>query len=267
MDRIEGAQCRLHQRSRNRKQCAVERQQAERVEQRARPIQCHFERIATCAGERAADRTRNLGEDELARDEISAVNVSPERSGFGFLGDKLHERRRVDVEERHSAFATNLVESAAERPGIAFESNRLGQPTADGAGYEPLSDQSVKPGARQRRRPEFGHGTIPVRDDQPFTTLDPAEIDTEVLPELRDAYRLAHVHQSSISDDRGSERGTDLSPFRSDSNSGERAIGACNDTDPARARTAKSAPAALLDAAADTVERVARCLRRLRSRT
>jgi hypothetical protein len=94
-------------------------------------------------------------------------------------------------------FAADLVQSAAKRPGIAFESNRLGEATTDGAGDATLGDQSIECGTTERWRPKFSDRAVAVRDDQALTTLDTSEVDAEILAEFRDANGIAHVHQAS----------------------------------------------------------------------
>jgi glucose 1-dehydrogenase len=208
VDRIECSQEWFSEGARNGEQAPVEREQRERLEQLASAGDQSIEREAWIVSNCSSDRTRQLSEHELARDEVGLRKEGPQCLTLRFDPNQLHERRGVGVEERHSALAADLVERATERIRVAVELEWIGKSAAAWTREPPLGDQPIEGRAWSRRWPELCHGPVSVGDEQPLATLDAAEIPAEVATQLGNADRVLHVHEGSTSGGRSSADGS-----------------------------------------------------------
>lgn len=75
MDRVEGPQRRLGERPRAGEQTAVERPQRDRIDQLASAFQQQVEREHGVVCDRAAHRARDLGQNQLAADQIRTREI------------------------------------------------------------------------------------------------------------------------------------------------------------------------------------------------
>ncbi len=145
VDRIEGSQRGLFQRSGCRKHCAVERQQAKRIEQFFGAFECRLDSSPSFLRKRSPDRPWNLGERELARDKIGIGDESSERRALGLVGDQLHERRRIEVEKRTQC--SPRISSRARLSARGSPSSRIGsgRPRRTGRGTRPSAISRSSP--------------------------------------------------------------------------------------------------------------------------
>jgi hypothetical protein len=189
VNRVERTQGGLGKRPSAGEQTAVEGPQGKHVDQLSGAIEQQIERELGINSSGSPDRSRNLGQHQLATDEIGIREISPERVGLGLVADQLDQRRGVGVEERHrSAVATNLVERPTQRPRISRHLQRTRQRRPHGTRHPPLGNQPIQIPSGRRRRTQLGHRPVAIGDNQPLATADPPQIDAQVLAQLRNTH-------------------------------------------------------------------------------
>jgi hypothetical protein len=95
VDRVQRPQGRVGKRAGRRQEPAFEWEQGERVGQLAGALDQDLARQARIARHRPPDRARQLGEHQLARDEVGAGEKRSQRSAPGLVTHQLDERRCV----------------------------------------------------------------------------------------------------------------------------------------------------------------------------
>jgi hypothetical protein len=119
VDRVQSSKRRFGQRACRQEQNSLEGQEPERIHHLAGPSDQAVEIQPRIVGGRAPNRSRDLGQHELARHKVRVGQERPERVAFRFVTHELHERRRIRVEERHaSALTADLVECPTQSVGV-----------------------------------------------------------------------------------------------------------------------------------------------------
>src|SRR5919197_3028102 len=96
-----------------------------------------------------------------------------------------------------SAIATRLFERLRERHALAGQLDRPEIACRPRCGdHLPLGDQAVERSAAAHRS-QLGHGAVAIGHDEALSALDAAQVLAEVLPQLGNAHRVAHVHEGS----------------------------------------------------------------------
>ena len=144
VDRVESSEGGFRQRTGGQQERPIDSEQGDRLEQLAGPFDQKIEREPWVACDSPSDRARQFSERELAGDDVRVGKKGAEHSAPRLLPDQLDERRRIRVEERHSAFAADLVQGAAQSVRVAGELERLRQSSAQGARDASFDDQPIE---------------------------------------------------------------------------------------------------------------------------
>jgi hypothetical protein len=95
--------------------------------------------------------------------------------------------------ERRSALAADLLESAAEGIWVTFELEGVRESAAGRTGQSPFGDVPVEDRSGCRRRSKFCDGAVADGDKEPLAALDTAKIAAEVAAQFGDPDRVRHV--------------------------------------------------------------------------
>jgi len=100
VDRVECPYRRFGEGSGGQQQRPVERQQRQRLEQLAGPLQELLKREPRIDGGGSPDRPWQLGQNQLARQQVRVRKKATESWTLRLLSDQLDQGRGIDVEER-----------------------------------------------------------------------------------------------------------------------------------------------------------------------
>ena len=120
----------------------------------------------------AANGSRNLREDELARHEVGIHEVPAKGSGLRLVAHELHERRGVEVEERHSP-ASRRRESRRARgsePAGRRRARAAREVPDDADGSHALRRSVGRVPRPSQKGVPLGDWPIAVSYDQPLAT-------------------------------------------------------------------------------------------------
>lgn len=196
MDGVQGPQRRPLHGSGSDEQVALERYHRNCVQQFACPGDQVSEGQAGVDLHGPPDGSWKLSQYQLAGQQVSLGEECPQRAAFRLVPQELHQRRRVGVEERQSAFAADLIERAAEHGNLPADLQWLRQPATAWPPHSAFGDKPVQRRSCGGGGAELGDWTVMVGHNESLPLLNEPQVMAEVLPKLGDSNRR-HVQNSS----------------------------------------------------------------------